>query len=312
VTGLHPELRRARFIPRISVQHPLSRVLGRVVKPRVPPTPPELVVEDLTVPGLPGEPEVGLRIYRPRDAVGETPGLFWIHGGGYVGGTLEQDEGLNQQFALQLGITVVALRYRVAPAHPWPAALHDADAGLLWTFRHAAERGIDARRIAVGGDSAGGGLAAALVLHAHDQGEVRPVFQLLVYPMLDDRTVVRTDHDTRDARIWTAKSNRYGWASYLGVEPGGDGVSPYAAAARRENLRGLPPAWIGVGTLDVFHDEDVAYAERLEAAGVPCRLVVVPGAFHGFDRLRGTAVGREFWEDQLTALRGALLPGRSR
>jgi acetyl esterase/lipase len=303
--ALHPELRSARFIPKISVDNPLNRVLGKVIKPRVPPVPPGLEVEDLRVPGLPDEPEVGLRIYRPRDVADGAPALFWIHGGGYVGGSLEQDEALNHGFALELGITVVALRYRVAPADPWPAALHDAYAGLLWTFRHAAERGIDIHRIAVGGDSAGGGLAAALILHAHDQGEVAPVFQLLVYPMIDDRTAARTDHDTRDALVWTAKSNRYGWRSYLGVEPGSDGVSPYAAAARREDLRGLPPAWIGVGTLDVFHDEDVVYAERLTAAGVPCRLLVVPGAFHGFDRWGRTDVGRAFWEDQLAALRGA-------
>jgi acetyl esterase/lipase len=305
MTRLHPELRKARFIPKISVTNPLNRVLGKVVKPKVPPVPPELLVEDVRVPGLSGEPDVGLRIYRPRDLVGDAPALFWIHGGGYVGGTLEQDEGLNHRFALELGITVVALRYRVAPADPWPAALHDAYAGLLWTFREAAARGIDPARIAVGGNSAGGGLAAALILFAHDRAEVSPVFQLLVYPMLDDRTVARRDHDTRDALIWTAKSNRYGWASYLGAEPGSEGVSPYAAPARREDLRGLPPAWVGVGTLDVFHDEDVVYAQRLEAAGVPCRLDVVEGAFHGFDRLSGTSVGRAFWEEELAALRGA-------
>ena len=305
MSGLHPELRAARFIPKISVDSWLNRLMPDIL-PKVPPLPAELEVEDLSVAGLDGEPDVGLRIYRPRAIGAGEPALFWIHGGGYVGGTLEQDESLNRAFALELGITVVALRYRVAPQHPSPAALRDAYAGLRWLFEHAGKRGIDGTRIAIGGDSAGGGLAAALALYAHDQGEVRPVFQLLVYPMLDDRTVARIDHDTRDALVWTARSNRYGWRSYLGAEPGSDGVSPYAAPARREDLRGLPPAWIGVGTLDVFHDEDVAYARRLEEAGVPCRLVVVPGAFHGFDRLfTGKPVTIRFWAEQVAALRSA-------
>jgi acetyl esterase/lipase len=305
MTRLHPELRWARFIPKASVNSPLSRVLGRVIRPKAPPTPPELESEDVTAPGLAGEPEVRLRVYRPKNAAKGGPALFWIHGGGYVGGSLEQDQALSHGFALELGITVVAVRYRFAPSHPWPAALHDVYAGLLWLYREAEARGIDPARIAIGGDSAGGGLAAALALFAHDRGEVHPVFQLLVYPMLDDRTVTRADHDTRDALVWVAASNRYGWTSYLGVEPGSPGVSAYAAPARREDLTALPPAWIGVGTLDIFHDEDVVYAERLRAAGVPCSLMIVPGAFHGFDRLGRTNVAREFWEAQVAALRGA-------
>ncbi|WP_217240881.1 alpha/beta hydrolase fold domain-containing protein [Streptomyces sp. AC555_RSS877] len=131
--------------------------------------------------------------------------------------------------------------------------------------------------------AAGGGLAAALALLAHDRAEIRPVFRLLLYPMLDDRTTTRGDLDTLKVRVWTPKSNRYGWSSYLGDAVAGPGVSPYAAAARREDLTGLPPAWIGVGTLDLFHDEDVEYARRLNASGVPCHLDVIPGAFHGFD-----------------------------
>jgi acetyl esterase/lipase len=306
MSRLHPELRWARFLPKVSVTSPVNRLLGVFVRPKAPPTPPGLTVEDIIAPGLPGEPEVRMRVYRPRDVAAGAPALFWIHGGGYIGGTLEQDEELSHDFALRLGITVVAVRYRFAPADPWPAALHDVYAGLLWLFREAAARGIDATRIAIGGDSAGGGLAAALAIFAHDHGDVRPAFQLLVYPMLDDRTVARTDHDTRDAIVWVAKSNRYGWTSYLGVEPGSPDVSPYAAPARREDLSGLPPAWIGVGTLDIFHDEDLVYAERLLDAGVPCGLVVVPGAFHGFDRLGSTNVGREFREAQVRVLGQAL------
>ena len=162
-------------------------------------------------------------------------------------------------------------------------------------------------RIAIAGASAGGGLAATLAIYAHDKGEVRPAFQLLVYPMLDDRTVTRADHDTRNVRVWTPKSNRFGWTSYLGAEPGSTGVSPYAAAARREDLSGLPPAWIGVGQIDLFHDEDVEYARRLVEAGVACTLSIVPGAFHGFDAVfRKAAVTRVLVGPGRGAQRGAV------
>ena len=134
-------------------------------------------------------------------------------------------------------------------------------------------------------------------------------FQLLVYPMLDDRTATRDDLPSRGVRMWTPESNRFAWTAYLGTEPGGDGVSPYAAPARREDLSGLPPAWIGVGTNDLFHDEDVVYAGRLGEAGVPCDLHVVDGAFHGFDAVLPKAgVSRRFWQTQADALRRALTP----
>ena len=133
------------------------------------------------------------------------------------------------------------------------------------------------------------------------------MFQLLEYPMLDDRTVIRADHDTRNARMWNARNNRFGWSAYLGQEPGSDGVSPYAAPARREDLTGLPPAWIGVGTLDIFHDEDVEYARRLNEAGVPCELVVVPGRVPRLRRRlqEGEGDSKEFWAAQHAALRAA-------
>jgi acetyl esterase/lipase len=142
---------------------------------------------------------------------------------------------------------------------------------------------IDPKRIAVGGASAGGGLAAALVQLAHDRREIDPVFQMLVYPMLDDRTVLRTDIDDSQNVTWNHKSNRYGWESYLGKECGAEHVPAYSVPARRADLSGLPPAWIGVGALDIFQDEDVAYAQRLRECGVECEIEIIPGAFHGFD-----------------------------
>jgi len=188
--------------------------------------------------------------------------------------------------------------------------VHDAYAGLRALVDRAQELHVDVDRLAVGGASAGAGIAAGLAQLALDRGQVRPVFQLLVYPMLDDRTALRTDLDTRGVRAWTPESNRYGWTSCLGQEPGGADVPPYAAPARRADLRGLPPAWIGVGTLDLFEDEDREYARRLTEAGVPCELHVVPGAFHGFDAVFGAApVSRAFLAEQVGALRRALLGG---
>jgi acetyl esterase/lipase len=305
MSEFHPELAIARFLPKIPITSPIIRII-RVKRTAPMPILDDLVVDDITAPGLDGSPPVSMRIYQPKVLKPNRPALFWMNGGGFVGGSLEQDEASNIAFARELGITVVAVRYRIAPEHPWPAALNDAYAGLLWLFEVAKDRGIDATRIAIGGSSAGGGLAASLAIYAHDRGEVRPVFQVLRYPMLDDRTVLRNRRDNPNARIWLPEDNRYGWASYLGVTPGSNGVSPYAAAARREDLSGLPPAWLGVGTLDLLCQEGIEYARRLSDQGVPCELDVVQGAFHGFDKLfPSKEVSRQFWAAQIGALREA-------
>jgi len=306
VSAFHPDLKAARYIPRYTMGPRLTRLM-RSGELRLPPVPDDIVVEDVTAPGRDGASRVSLRIYRPLELAVPAPALFWTHGGGFIQGTPSQDEAANIAFARELGITVAAVRYRLAPEHPFPAAIDDIYAGLSWLFDEAEARGIDRSRIAIGGASAGGGLTAALALVAHDRDEVRPAFQLLVYPMLDDRTVLRTDIDPRRLRMWSPGSNRFGWASYLGRRPGSPDVSPYEAPARRDDLSGLPPAWIGVGTLDLFHDEDLDYARRLEAAGVACEVHVVEGAFHGFDAVfRKAAVTRAFWEEQARALRAAL------
>jgi acetyl esterase/lipase len=194
------------------------------------------------------------------------------------------------------------------PEHPFPTPLDDCFAALVWLHAEADKLGVLPDKIAIGGDSAGGGLAAALTLMAHDR-KVPVAFQLLIYPMLDDRTAKRTDIDASKAVIWTAGSNAYGWTCYLGTEPGGAGVADYASPARRLDLSGLPPAWIGVGSFDVLNDESVLYAKRLREAGVPCELQVVEGAYHGFDVISPKAkVVRQFRESHLTALRPALFP----
>jgi acetyl esterase/lipase len=188
--------------------------------------------------------------------------------------------------ARELGILVVSVEYRKAPEQPFPAALDDCSAGWKWLQGEAQRLGVEPTQVAVGGESAGGGLAASLAQRLHDVGAstdaATPIAQWLFYPMLDDRTAARDELDRLDHFVWNNRLNRFGWRSYLGVDPGSGAVPPYAVAARREDLRGLPPAWIGVGDIDLFYDEDRDYAERLRAAGVAATLDVVPCAPHGF------------------------------
>lgn len=206
-------------------------------------------------------------------------------------------------------ISVVSVDYRRAPKHPFPAGLNDSYSALKWVASHSLQLGVDAKRMAIGGESAGGGLAAALAQLAHDRQEIQPVFQLLVYPMLDDRTVLRTDVDDSHNVTWTQESNRFGWESYLGKECGVENVPAYSVPARRRNLSGLPPAWIGVGSLDLFHDEDLAYAQRLTENGIECELVIVPGAFHGFDVFDPQIpIVNDFRKTQISSLRKNLFP----
>lgn len=247
---------------------------------------------------------VRVRIYQPDAAPAPTPVLLWLHGGGYVIGKPEIDDASCALYARELGIAVVSVDYPLAPDHRFPAALEDCHAVLQWV---ANEARFDAERIVVGGASAGGGLAASLVQLAVDRGAVRPVFQLLVYPMLDDRTALRTDLDDTNNVTWSQHNNRFGWESYLGRSCGAEDLPAYAVPARHADLSALPPAWIGVGTLDLFHDEDTAYAERLRACGVECQLEVVPGAFHGFDVFDPELpIVRSFRATQIAALKAHL------
>jgi acetyl esterase/lipase len=314
VTDVHPDLLPlARLIPRISVTPRVLR-LARWASARAATSPPQVAgvdIEDRWTAGDADAPPVRIRWYRPTSTAEPVPALLWIHGGGYVLGTPDQDHRLLLSMVEELGIAVAAVDYRLAPEHPHPAPLDDCHAALRW-LHEGTGLGVCPDRIAIGGASAGGGLAAALTLLAHDRGEVPVAFQLLVYPMLDDRTVTRRGADTSDVRVWTAKSNRFGWQSYLGETPGSPDVSPYAAPARRTDLTGLAPTWIGVGTHDLFHDEDVEYARRLSDAGVDCELEVVPGAYHGFDNVsRRADVVRDFRRSYVAALGAALLAPHS-
>jgi acetyl esterase/lipase len=240
---------------------------------------------------------VRLRVFTPDGGVppgGARAALLWVHGGGFVTGTPLQDDRFCAATARDLGVVVASVRYRLAPEHPFPAGVDDAFAAWVWLRQNAAALGADPARIAVGGQSAGGGLAACAVQRIHDAGAGTPVAQWLFSPMLDDRTAAR-DLDGVRHRVWDNGLNRIGWRAYLGMPPGAAGVPAYAAAARRTDLAGLPPAWIGVGTVDLFHDEGLAYAAGLRAAGVDCTLDVVPGAPHGFESWAAdTAPARDF------------------
>ncbi|MGE0387729.1 MAG: alpha/beta hydrolase [Gammaproteobacteria bacterium] len=263
--------------------------------------------EDFRTPGPAGAPEVMVRVYMPEDRPAVLPGLFWIHGGGYIVGNVGMDDVRMRHLALKVGCVVVSVEYRLAPEHPYPAPIEDCYTGLAWMHAHAAALGVDPRRIAVGGASAGGGLAAALALLARDRAQIPLAFQLLIYPMLDDRNATPASHAIVDPRVWNRDANLFGWECYLGGRAGGDDVPCHAAAGRATDLAGLPPAFVAVGGLDLFVDEDIDYARRLNQAGVATELVVYPGAVHGFDGYAPTArISRRFQSDLRAALGRAL------
>ncbi|MFM2416696.1 MAG: hypothetical protein RL385_1419 [Pseudomonadota bacterium] len=291
----------AKWMPPVRVLRALQRLQGVTRPPRVA----GLEIHDERIEARDGT-TLRVRVYR-REGAAKRPGLLWIHGGGYVMGTPEMHEKTCLAIARDEGIQVVSVSYRLAPAWPFPTPLEDCYSALRWMQRHADRLGIDCARLAVGGVSAGGGLAAALAQLAHDRAEVPVMFQLLIYPMLDDRTALREDIDPRRLRLWSKDDNRFGWTSYLGHTPGLDIVRRYAVPSRRERLEGLPRAWVGTGTCDLFLDEDVAYAQRLSAADVDCTLYVAEGAYHGFDIVQPSArVSRDFSTAYRTALGKAL------
>jgi triacylglycerol lipase len=246
-------------------------------------------------------------VYRPTLAPRPLPVLLWIHGGGYIIGSADADDQAVRSVVAEVGCAAVSVDYRLAPETLFPGAVEDCYAALLWLHGQGQELGIDAERVAIFGSSAGGGLAAALALLARDRGVVQPAFQMLVAPMLDDRTGTTSDpHPYAGEFGWTAENNRFGWKALLGAEPGGTDVSPYAAPARAESLAGLPPAFISVGALDLFVEEDMEYARRLVRDGVPTELHVYPGAIHGFEVAAESHVAKAHRRDRLTALRRAL------
>ncbi|WP_067672766.1 alpha/beta hydrolase [Nocardia miyunensis] len=253
--------------------------------------------------GLDGGPDVRILYYEPQDQEESAPALLWHHGGGYVMGAADDDDLTCRRIAAETGAIVVSVDYRLAPETPAPGPLDDSYAVLKWLSDNANALGVDRTRIAVGGSSAGGGLAAALAIRARDTGEVPVSFQVLLYPMLDDRTASTAEPHTHTGEfVWTASDNVYGWTSYLGHRPGGDDVSPYAAPARVEDTGGLPPAFLCVGALDLFAGENITYAKRLLEKGIPTELHVHPGGPHGYNMVPGARLALAHTRDFIDAL----------
>lgn len=296
-TTFDPELRmRARFLPKgyalhrgLTVPRALMGLAGKVGRIRG--------VEVASIGA-----DVTVRIHRPAKISEPGPALLWIHGGGMVMGSAAQEDAFCRKLANSTDVTVVAVDHRLAPEHPYPTPLEDCYAALRWLTR---QPWVDPTRIAVGGASAGGGFSAAAAQLAHDRGDVELRLQMLVYPMLDDRTGV---NGGRRHVMWSANDNQLAWQWYLSEA---DPVT--AVPARRTDVSGLPPAWIGVGTQDLFYDECLAYAARLRDAGVSVHEEIATGAFHAFDLIApNSSVAKRFFASQCRAVRAALVDDRVR
>jgi acetyl esterase/lipase len=256
------------------------------------------------VPGPEGAPEIEVAIYTPRPRDASLPCIFHIHGGGYITGSTAALEPIHRSLSVKASCCIVSVDYRLAPETRFPGAIEDCYAALSWLFKQAGKLGVDSARIGVMGESAGGGLAAALALLVRDRREYSLAFQHLIYPMLDDRTcVAKNPHPFAGEFLWTAHNNAFGWSALLGTAPGSDNVSAYAAAARADDLSGLPPTFISTGALDLFLEEDMDYARRLIRQGVPVELHVYPGAYHAFDFLTNAGIAAAARRDSLAALR---------
>ncbi|QFZ18811.1 alpha/beta hydrolase [Saccharothrix syringae] len=310
-----PEL--APFAPRmapldygapVDARNALRAVMA--AQPRYEPAEPVLV-EDRTIPGHDGSPAVPVRLYRPADRPGRLPALVFPHWGGFVTGDLDTATTQATRIAELVGALVVSPDYRLAPEHPFPAALDDCYATLVWVARQAHDLGVDPARVGVGGLSAGGGLAAALALLARDQGGPPVRHQFLLFPELDDRVGTASARAFTDTPMLDRANLLLSWKHYLsGWSGAGVGaVSRYAAPARAEDLRGLPPAFVGVCEFDPLRDEGIDYALRLIAAGVPTDLVHYPGTFHASIGIAHAAVSRRMVADQIAVLRRELAVG---
>ncbi|MFF6888797.1 alpha/beta hydrolase [Streptomyces sp. NPDC012421] len=271
---------------------------------------PGVEVRELRVPGPAGAPAVRLRVYRPRDEPAALPAVLWIHGGGFCLGSVDSVHAGAAQAALHARAVVVAVSYRLAPEHPYPAPLDDCWAALEWTAGHADELGADPARLAVAGASSGGALAAGLTLLARDRGGPALHFQHLSTPVLDDRLATASMNAFTDTPVWNRRLAAESWELYLG---GPGPAVPYAAPARAEDLSGLPPAYLSTAGLDPLRDEGLAYGLRLAAAGVPVEVHNFPGAYHAFVGGVPAEEQRRIGTEHLVALRAGLhAPARGR
>ncbi|GKU23459.1 alpha/beta hydrolase [Clostridium folliculivorans] len=256
------------------------------------------------------ESELLVKIYEPKDRKNvKLPVVFWIHGGGYVIGHPDGDDGLCELFVNEVNCVVISVDYRLAPENLYPAAIEDCYSGLKWTVENAEKLKIDTSRIAIAGASAGGGLTAALALMVRDRNEIKVAFQMPLYPMLDDRNITPSSYEVNEENVptaWNREANQIAWKMYLG-DMSSDQVPYYAAPARAKDLTGLPPAYIFVGQIDPFRDEIIDYVGRLAQAGVDVEFHLYPGCFHGFDSIfNDTNISKQARNGCISALIKAL------
>lgn len=275
------------LIPAMDFTLGIDAVRSGMSDRELPPISPELeavACEERLIPSIGGAPQVRVLHYTPPGSSSAArPAILEIHGGGYVIGSADMSDIPNRAMALELDCIVVSVDYRLAPETTWPGPLEDCYAAMCWMAENAQELNIDPFRIAIAGGSAGGGLAAMLAIHARDQGGPAICFQLLDFPMLDDRTCTTdSPHPYCGEFVWTPETNHFGWKSLLGMEPGSPDVPEGAVPARVQDLSRLPPTYIMVGALDLFLEEDLEYARRLARAGIPVEVHVIPGGYHGF------------------------------
>jgi acetyl esterase/lipase len=256
----------------------------RAVRPAPVPTDPLVTRSDAVIPGIDGYPDVRVRWYRPAAPTGPLPGLVYFHGGAYIMGTLDENDDRLDQMVIKLGCAVVSVDWRLAPEHPYPDGLNDAETVWRRIDEDPAAFGLDGSRLVIGGASAGAGLAAALCIRLRDAGRQQPRLQLLVYPMLDDRETAASIRAIADDPghwgLWQLRAERLCWQAYLGRLAGGD-VPPTAAPARATDLRGVAPTFLAIGDVDAYLDSNLQYASLLSNTGVPTELHVYPGVIHG-------------------------------
>jgi acetyl esterase/lipase len=312
---IDPELETVlEFMPVIDLDDPVvaRREFEKLIVAMRTPMPEEelLDIEDRMIPGWEGDPEVSVRVYRPKaiatDPGTTVPGILQIHGGGFIVGSVESEHAGAVLTAANLGAVLVSVEYRLAPEHPYPAGLHDCYAALSFLHAEAGALGVDPERIALTGASAGGGLAAGTALLARDRGGPPVCFQMLHIPELDDRLETPSMQKFVDSPLWNRPLAVKSWQFYLGDLSGTADVPIYAAPARATDLAGLPPAYVSTAENDPLRDEGIAYASAMLQAGVSVELHQFPGTFHGSALVTGAAVSRRAAQEASVVLRRAL------
>ena len=286
------------LFPRVELDSaPIAEIRARAAQSYSILPPPVIAPEEIMVPSIHGGPDIPVFLYRPAETRTGGGAILHIHGGGMVMGSVKQMQAGPAAMAAMAGVSVVSVEYRLAPEHPFPAPQEDCHSALTWLAGQADDLGFDASRIVVAGESAGGGLAASLAIMARDLGGPAIAGQLLTYPMLDHRTggdACPYRNPTTGEFIWTRASNRFGWRALQGDYKADDARRGWFSPSLADDLTGLPPAYIATGSLDLFFDENLDYARRLTAAGVPVDLHSYAGAIHAFNAIPDAALSQRF------------------